>query len=87
MRSKLGFKPAIIALARKLFMLVYHLLVNHEPYFEEDFSKKKPVKLPTASVLSMTPDQILDIISDAVATLFKVYRIEFVRKMNRIGTP
>ena len=87
MRSKLGFKPAIIALARKLLMLVYHLLVNHEPYFEEDFSKKKPVKLPTASVLSMTPDQILDIISDAVATLSKVDRIEFVRKMNRIGTP
>jgi hypothetical protein len=45
MRGKLGYKPVIIALARKLLMLVHHLLVKREPYFEENLPKKKPVKL------------------------------------------
>jgi hypothetical protein len=31
MRGKIGYKPAIIAPARKLLMLVHHLLVKREP--------------------------------------------------------
>jgi len=87
MVGRLGYKPAIIALARKLLMIIYHLLANHEPYFEENFSKKKPIKLPVASPPSMTADQILNIMSDAIANMSEVDRAEFVRKLNRIRTP
>jgi len=86
MHSNLGYKPAIIALARKLLMLIHHLLVNHEPYFEENLSMKKRVKIIPPSFSSMTPDQILNLISVAVAELSGIDRAEFVRKLNRIGT-
>jgi len=86
MRGKLGYKPAIIALARKLLMLVHHLLINHEAYFEENFPPKKPAKIVPPSFLSMSPDQILNLLSEAIAELSDVNRAEFVRKLNRIGT-
>jgi transposase len=85
MRGKLGYKPAIIALARKLLMLVHHLLVKRELYFEENLPKKKPVKITSSSLISMTPDQILKILSDAVTELSESDRAEFVRKLNHIG--
>jgi transposase len=85
MRGKLGYKPAIIALARKLLMLVHHLLVKRELYFEENLPKKKPVKITSSSLISMTPDQILKILSDAVTELSESDRTEFVRKLNHIG--
>ena len=86
MSGKIGYKPAIIALARKLLMIIYHLLTNHEPYFEEKFSKKKPIKLPVASPQSMTADQIFNVMSDAFANMSEVDRAKFVRKLNRIRT-
>ena len=85
MRGKLGYKPAIIALARKLLMLVHHLLVNREPYFDENLPKKKPVKITPSSLSSMNPDEILKILSDAIAELSTADRVEFVQKLNRIG--
>jgi transposase len=85
MRGKLGYKPAIIALARKLLMLVHHLLVKREPYFEENLPKKKPVKITSSSLSSMNPDQILKILYDAVTELSESGRAEFVRKLNHIG--
>lgn len=85
MRGKLGYKPAIIALARKLLMLVHHLLVKRELYFEENLPKKKPVKITSSSLSSMNPDQILKILSDAVTELSESDRAEFVRKLNHIG--
>ena len=86
MVGRLGYKPAIIALARKLLMIIYHLLTNHEPYFEENFSKKKPITLPVASPPSMTVDQTLNVMSKAFANMSEVERAEFVRKLNRIRT-
>jgi len=83
MRGKLGYKPAIIALARKLLMLVHHLLVNHEPYFEENLPTKNPIKVTLSSISSMDPKQILKILYDAVATLSESDRIEFVRNVNQ----
>jgi len=85
MRGKLGYKPAIIALARKLLMLIHHLLVNREPYFEENLPMKKPIEMNPSSLSSMNPDQILQILSDAIAELAEPDRVDFVRKVNRIG--
>jgi transposase len=84
MRAKLGYKPAIIALARKLLMLIHHLLVNCEPYFEENLSIKKPVKINPSTLSSMTPDQILKILSDAIAELSPSDRAEFNQKLYRL---
>lgn len=86
MRSKLGYKPAIIALARKLLMLIHHLLVNRESYFEDNLPKKKQVKIIPPSFSSLTPDQILNLISGAMAELSGIDRTDFVRKLNRFGT-
>lgn len=81
MRGKLGYKPAIIALARKLLMLVHHLLVNKESYFEENF-QKRPAKIVTPRISSLSPDQILNLISQAIAELSDRDRSDFVRKLN-----
>jgi transposase len=85
MRAKLGYKPAIIALARKLLMLIHHLLLNCEPYFEVNLPMKKPIKINPSSLSSMTPDQILKILSDAIAVLSLSDRVDFVQKLSRIG--
>jgi len=84
MRGKLGYKPAIIALARKLLMLIHHLLVNREPYFEENLPMKKPINIYPSALSSMTPDQILKILSDAIAELSPSDRIEFNQKLYRL---
>lgn len=85
MRGKIGYKPAIIALARKLLMLVHHLLVNNEPYFEDNLPKKKPIKVSSPSLKSMDPDQILKILANAIAELSEPDRIVFVQEVNRIS--
>lgn len=84
MRSKIGYKPAIIALARKLLMLIHHLLTHHEMYLEEDFPKKK-IRLPksiTPEILN--PNDILNIVSAAVSSLNEPDRNHFIRNLNRI---
>jgi len=47
-RSKKGYKIAIVALARKLLTIVYHLLTRNEPFFEEN-RMTKHVRIPTPS--------------------------------------
>lgn len=84
MRGKLGYKPALIALARKLLMLVHHLIVHHEPYFEENYHKKPP-KTVVPSITIMTPDQILNLIAEAIAELSESDRTEFIRKLNQFN--
>jgi transposase len=84
MRGKLGYKPAIIALARKLLMLVHHLLVNRESFFEENF-RKQPPKMVPPSISTLSQDQILNLISQAIAELSESDRSEFVRKLNRMS--
>jgi len=84
MRSKIGYKPAIIALARKLLMLVHHLLIHREMYHEEDFPMKK-IRLPeTIAPETLNPHDILNLVSDAVSSLNEPDRDHFIRNLNRI---
>ena len=84
MRSKIGYKPAIIALARKLLMLVHHLLIHREMYYEEDFPMKK-IRLPeTIAPETLNPHDILNLVSDAVSSLNEPDRDHFIRNLNRI---
>lgn len=85
MRAKIGYKPAIVALARKLLMLIHHLLVNRESYFEDNLSKKILIKPKLSSLPSLNPDQILQIVSEAFVSLTGSDREQFIQKLNRIG--
>jgi hypothetical protein len=83
-RTKIGYKPAIIAIARKLLMLIHHLLMNMEQYFEENMPQKKFLKPKILSLQSLNPDQIIQTISDAVSFLEKSDCALFFRKLNQI---
>ena len=46
LKKKCGFKKAIVALARKLLVLIWHLLTNKEMYEDEGYVKKGNVSIP-----------------------------------------
>ena len=46
LKKKCGFKKAIVALARKLLTLIWHLLTNKEMYEDEGYIKKGNVSIP-----------------------------------------
>jgi len=39
-KARKGEKTAVVALARKILTIIYHILVNREPYVEEGFKKR-----------------------------------------------
>ncbi|MEM3564395.1 MAG: hypothetical protein QXR19_14265 [Candidatus Jordarchaeaceae archaeon] len=45
--ARRGEKAAVVALARKMLGIVHHILVNREPYVEEDFKKRFRLRTPT----------------------------------------
>jgi hypothetical protein len=47
----MGFKVAIVTLARKILSIIYHLLINGEEYVEGSFSKKLKLRLPSVPEL------------------------------------
>ena len=46
-KKRAGYKKAIVALARKLLVLIWHLLINKETYKDEGFKEKKDISIPT----------------------------------------
>jgi len=44
-RGKVGYKKAIVALARKLLVLVWHLLINRERYKDPEYTPKGEVSI------------------------------------------
>jgi len=44
--ARKGKKVAIVALARKILTIIYHILANREPYVEEDFKKSPRLEAP-----------------------------------------
>ena len=45
-KARKGGKIAIVALARKILAIIYHILANREPYVEEDFKKSPRLEAP-----------------------------------------
>ncbi len=65
-KTRQGFKKAIVALARKILCILHHLLINREPYKENDEAPIKSLKLPKVKVPNtMSPDEMIKILSDA----------------------
>jgi len=55
-----------VALARKILCILHHLLINREPYKENDATPIKSLKLPKDKVPNtMSPDEMIKILSNA----------------------
>jgi transposase len=68
-RSK---KTAIVAVARKLLTIVWHLLVCGELYVEEGFSKKKPLRLRLDGLDELSLDGMVEVLRRAGYTVSSV---------------
>ncbi len=67
-----GKKIAIVALARKLLSIIYHLLKNDENYIEDEIKPKK-IRLPKfQSISELSLDEMIDIISKAGFTVKEI---------------
>lgn len=74
-KSKKGYKTAVIALARKMLCVIHHLLKNNETYQEENY-KKNPVQQKTSQHQPMTIDEM-------IKTLKKSNYIVYKKKQDR----
>ena len=55
-KARGGYKVAIVALARKILGIIWHLLLNGEEYVEEEFVKRTALRfrgLPATSLGEM----------------------------------
>ena len=43
-KARRGYKVAIVALARKILGIIWHLLLNGEEYVEEEFVKRTALR-------------------------------------------
>lgn len=69
-KSKKGYKTAVIALARKMLCIIYHLLVNREKYVEADYTKKpRSFKRPATQILSN--EEMIQILKEADYIVYK----------------
>jgi transposase len=65
-RARKGSKVAIVALARKIICILYHLLIKQEMYEEEGMEKPKSFQLDrTSSPIEMTVKEMIEIIVKA----------------------
>jgi len=77
---KKGYKKAIVAVARKMLRIVWHLLVNEE-MFVDDVLRSKQVKLPKLpkKIQSMGFDKFIELLSKASEVIIRHSNDEFVR--------
>lgn len=69
LHKRCGYKKAIVALARKLLTLIWHLLMNHEYYEDKGYDKKGQVSIPGFMhiVRKMGAEKAIEIIQTAIA--------------------
>jgi transposase len=77
---KKGYKKAIVAVARKMLRVVWHLLVNDE-LFVDEVPRSKQVKLPKLpkKIQSMGFDKFIDLLSRASEVILKDSNDDIVR--------
>jgi transposase len=64
-RGRRGHNVAIVALARKILCIIYHLLINQEMYEEKKVKKLKPSKpgsSKSSSQIMMTLEEMIEIV-------------------------
>ncbi len=65
-KARRGVKIGVVALARKVLCILYHLLMNHELYQDELLSKpRNPKHLGVRSAISMSIDEMIETIIKA----------------------
>ena len=69
---KKGYKKAIVAVARKMLRIVWHLLVNNEVYVDE-MPRSKQVKLPKlpATIQKIGINRLIELLSKASEVIIK----------------
>ena len=77
---KKGYKKSIVAVARKMLRVVWHLLVNDE-LFENEVPRSKQVKLPKLpkNIQSMGFDKFIELLSRSSEIILKDFNDDFVR--------
>lgn len=66
-KARKGHNVAVVALARKILCILYHLLMNQEPYQEDGVEKSRPSKIDWSSATAdkMSLQTMIDIIAKA----------------------
>jgi hypothetical protein len=69
---KKGYKKSIVAVARKMLRIVWHLLV-HDEVFVDDFPRSKQVKFPKMpkKVLAVGINRIIELLSKASEVIIR----------------
>jgi transposase len=77
---KKGYKKSIVAVARKILRIAWHLLV-HDEVFIDDFPRSKHVKLPKLpkKIQSIGIDKIIDLLSNASEVVIRDRNQDLVR--------
>jgi len=64
--GQLGFAKTVVAVARKILTIVWHLVVNDEEYEEQGGNRKQKVRIPKAKQPRfMTLDEMLKVLAEA----------------------
>jgi hypothetical protein len=64
--GQLGFAKAIVAVARKILTIIWHLVVNDEEYEEQNGNRKQEVRIPKAKQPRfLTLDEMLKVLAEA----------------------
>jgi len=87
---KKGYKKAIVAVARKMLRIVWHLLV-HDEVFVDDFPRSKQVKFPNMpkKIQAVGINRIIELLSTASEVIFKdrnqeIFRLGLVIELHLI---
>jgi len=77
---KKGYKKSIVAVARKMLRIVWHLLV-HDEVFVDDIPRSKQVKFPKMpnKIQSLGINEIIELLSKASEVIFKDHDKEIFR--------
>jgi hypothetical protein len=69
---KKGYKKTIVAVARKMLRIVWHLLV-HDELFIDDFPRSKQVKFPKLpkKIQAVGINKLIELLSKASEVIFR----------------
>ncbi len=74
-KARRGMKIGVVALARKVLCILYHLLINQEIYQDELLERPRNIRHPSAS--STTPMSLDDMINTIIKAGYEVKRKEY----------
>jgi transposase len=64
-KARRGLKIGVVALARKVLCILYHLLINQEPYHDDYCEPRKIKRYSSCSTISMSLDEMIKTIIKA----------------------